>query len=91
MVRNLINSIPKKGKNMFRKIRRKEKQLTAEECDKILTMAEYGALATMGTDGYPYAVPVNYVFHNGNSYFHCANVGRKLDNLGYCLRCHLTL
>ena len=69
---------------MFRKIRRKEKQLTAEECDQILTMAEYGTLATMGADGYPYAVPVNYVFQNGNIYFHCATVGHKLDNIGYC-------
>jgi hypothetical protein len=29
---------------MFRKIRRKEKQLTAEECNEILTMGEYGTL-----------------------------------------------
>ena len=57
---------------MFRKIRRIEKQLTAEECNEILTKAEYGTLAIMGADGYPYAVPVNYVFHNGNIYFHCA-------------------
>ncbi len=38
----------------------------------------------MGADGYPYAVPVNYVFHNGKIYFHCAMVGHKLDNIGYC-------
>ncbi len=69
---------------MFRKIRRKEKQLTAEECNEILTMAEYGTLATMGADGYPYAVPVNYVFQNGNNYFHCATVGHKLDNISFC-------
>lgn len=69
---------------MFRKIRRKEKQLTAEECYNILTMAEYGVLATMGVDGYPYAVPVNYVFHNGKIYFHCATIGHKLDNIGNC-------
>jgi nitroimidazol reductase NimA-like FMN-containing flavoprotein (pyridoxamine 5'-phosphate oxidase superfamily) len=47
-------------------------------------MAEYGTLATMGADGYPYAVPVNFVFHNGNIYFHCATVAHKLDNIGYC-------
>jgi len=38
----------------------------------------------MGADGYPYAVPVNYVFHNGNIYFHCATVGHKLDNIDNC-------
>ena len=74
----------KKGKNMFRKIRRKEKQLTVEECNVILTRAEFGTLATIGADGYPYAVPVNFVLHNGDIYFHCATVGHKLDNIGNC-------
>lgn len=69
---------------MFRKIRRIEKQLTAEECNEILTKAEYGTLATMGADGYPYAVPVNYVFHNNSIIFHCATVGHKLENIDYC-------
>ena len=69
---------------MFREIRRKEKQLTIEECYEILAKAEYGTLATMGTDGYPYAVPVNYVFQNGSIYFHCATVGHKLDNIDNC-------
>ncbi len=69
---------------MFRKIRRKEKQLTIEECNDILKKAEYGTIATMGADNYPYAVPVNFVFHNGNIYFHCAKVGHKLDNIDNC-------
>lgn len=29
----------------------------------------------------PYVLPVNYVFHNGCIYFHCAPEGRKLDLL----------
>ena len=65
-------------------MRRKEKQLTIAECTEILMKAEYGTLATMGSDGYPYAVPLNYVYHDGNIYFHCANVGHKLDNIGNC-------
>lgn len=69
---------------MFRKIRRKEKQLTVEECNAILTKAEFGTLATLGADGYPYAVPVNYVLHKGNIFFHCATVGHKLDNISNC-------
>jgi nitroimidazol reductase NimA-like FMN-containing flavoprotein (pyridoxamine 5'-phosphate oxidase superfamily) len=69
---------------MFREIRRKEKQLTIDECHEILRMAEYGTLATIGADGYPYAVPLNYVFHNENIYFHCAIVGHKLDNIENC-------
>lgn len=27
----------------------------------------------------PYVLPVNYVFHNGCIYFHCALEGRKLE------------
>jgi len=54
---------------MFKEIRRKEKRLTGEECNEILTNAEYGTLATMGIDDYPYAVPLNYVYHNGSIYF----------------------
>lgn len=69
---------------MFRKMRRKEKQLTIEECHTILSKGEYGTIATMGSDNYPYAVPVNYVFHNGNIYFHCAKVGHKIDNINNC-------
>ncbi len=69
---------------MFRKIRRKEKQLRIEECHEILAKAEYGTLSTMGADGYPYAVAVNFVFLNRNIYFHCATVGHKLDNIYYC-------
>lgn len=76
---------------MFREMRRKEKQLTIEECNEILTKAEYGTLATMGADGYPYAVPVNYVFHNGSIYFHCATKGHKLDNISYCSNVSFTI
>ncbi len=69
---------------MFRQIRRKEKELTIEECIEILSKAEYGTLATLGVDGYPYAVPLNYVYHNGCIYFHCATVGHKLENINNC-------
>lgn len=30
-------------------------------------------------DGFPYAVPVNFVHHEGCLYFHCATEGQKLD------------
>ena len=69
---------------MFREIRRKEKELSIEECNTTLLKAEYGTLATIGIDGYPYAVPVNYIFQNGCIYFHCATVGHKLDNIENC-------
>ena len=34
-----------------------------------------------GDDGYPYAVPVNYVFIDGKIYIHSAKYGYKIDAL----------
>ncbi|MBU1194851.1 MAG: pyridoxamine 5'-phosphate oxidase family protein [Proteobacteria bacterium] len=69
---------------MFREIRIKNRQLTEKDCHEILNTAEYGTLATMGDDGYPYAVPVNFIYHNGNIYFHCAVTGHMLENIHHC-------
>ncbi len=69
---------------MFKNIRRKEKQLTIDDCNEILRTVEYGTIATMGADNYPYAVPVNFVHHNKNIYFHCAQTGHKLENIDHC-------
>jgi len=76
---------------MFREMRREEKGLGHEECHEILRKAEYGTLATMGADGYPYAVSVNFVFHEGCIYFHCATVGHKLDNIEHCPKVSLNV
>ena len=38
-----------------------------------------GVLAVAGDEGYPYAVPMSYVYHNGDLYFHSALSGHKLD------------
>lgn len=64
---------------MFRKMRRARQQLDAADCVRILKSAEYGVLAVSGDDGYPYAVPLNYVYTDGRIYFHCAKSGHKLD------------
>lgn len=69
---------------MFRELRIKKRQLPTNDCYEILETAEYGTLATMGDDGYPYAVPVNFIYHNGNIYFHCAREGHKIENINHC-------
>ena len=66
---------------MFRKMRRKEKTMSEESVVEVLNVAEEGILATVGQDDYPYAVPLNYVYHNGGIYFHCAKTGQKIDNM----------
>lgn len=35
----------------------------------------------MNAEDYPYAVPVNYVWHEGSIYFHGAGSGKKVDIL----------
>jgi nitroimidazol reductase NimA-like FMN-containing flavoprotein (pyridoxamine 5'-phosphate oxidase superfamily) len=66
---------------MFREMRRKEKLLTEGAARDLLASGEEGVLATLGEDGYPYTIPLNYVYHEGCIYFHCAPVGHKLDNI----------
>ena len=69
---------------MFYEMRRKDRLLTEKEAREILSEGEYGVLSTMGENGYPYGVPVNYVYLNDNIYFHCAaDVGHKLENIKY--------
>lgn len=64
---------------MFREMRRKKQALSPESCTAILDRAASGVLALDGDDGYPYALPISYVWHNGKLYFHSASKGHKLD------------
>ena len=64
---------------MFRPMRRSRQQLSREECEEILCRAASGVLAVTGDGGWPYAVPLSYVWHEGALYFHCARTGHKLD------------
>lgn len=59
------------------------KQLIAlrTEIEAILRECPVGSLATVGPDGTPYVVAVNYVYRSGKLYFHGALTGRKLDNI----------
>ncbi len=63
-------------------MRRKHCEITdPQEIERILGSTTIGRLGTIGADGYPYVTPVNFVFHQGKVYFHCAVSGEKLDNL----------
>ena len=56
----------------FREMRRKRQLLTEEESISILQNATSGTLALLGDNGYPYAVPMSYVYDNGKLIFHSA-------------------
>ncbi len=64
---------------MFREMRRGKQQLSFDECVEMLKRGSSGVLAVMGDDGYPYAVPLSYVYHDNALFFHGATSGHKLD------------
>jgi hypothetical protein len=69
---------------MSHEMRRKDRELSEQEAYAVLEDGGDGVLATLGGDGYPYAVPMNHVLSGGALYLHCAQKGHKLDNLDYC-------
>ena len=69
---------------MFRPMRRSRQQLSDDDCIKILREEKRGVLALSGDDGYPYAVPMNYVYEDGCICFHSAVEGHRIDALRRC-------
>ena len=68
----------------FRSMRRKRQQLSEAESIEILRKSTSGTLALLGDNGYPYAVPISYVYAEGKLYFHSALSGHKVDAIRNC-------
>lgn len=64
---------------MFRDIRRINQMISEEETIDVIKNNSYGVLGLIGDYGYPYTVPLNYVFCDGKIFFHCASEGHKID------------
>lgn len=59
-------------------IRRKDREISKEEAERILREAEFGTLAMVDPDGNePYGVPVSFVFFDNKIWIHSAAEGRK--------------
>ena len=71
----------------FRPMRRNRQQLSKDECESILGRCTSGVLALTGDGGYPYAVPLSYVYANGAIIFHSAVQGHKVDAIRQDNRC----
>lgn len=71
---------------MFRPVRRKNREINLEMTKELLKSARRGVLAVNGDDGYPYAVPINYVYDETAEkiYFHGAKAGHKIDSIKAC-------
>lgn len=68
---------------MFRPVRKKVNEISVEEAKKLLRESRRGVLAVNGDDGYPYAVPINYLYDEETQViiFHGSKVGHKVDAL----------
>ena len=60
--------------------------LSPEECRAVLERETSGVLALSGDGGWPYAVPLSYVYADGKIYFHSAKSGHKVDAIRSCPR-----
>ncbi len=55
--------------------------MTLPEAEIFLESNFIGQLSTIGKEGYPYTVPLDYVYWEKKIYFHCAPKGQKLLNI----------
>ena len=71
---------------MFRSIRKKKNEISIDAAKELLRCSRRGVLAVNGDDGYPYAVPINYLYQEDENkiIFHGAKAGYKVDCLKAC-------
>ena len=68
---------------MFRAIRKKKNEISIDAAKDLLRSARRGVLAVNGDEGYPYAIPINYLYDEEKNriIFHGAKAGHKVDAL----------
>ena len=64
--------------------------LSDDEIYTLLDRVKEGVLGTIGKDGYPYCIPVNFVRIGNKVYFHGRKQGEKNDNMKACDKVCLT-
>ena len=71
---------------MFRTMRRKKNEISIDASKELLRRTKRGVLAVNGDNGYPYAIPINYLYNQQENkiIFHGARVGYKVDCLKAC-------
>lgn len=71
---------------MFRPVRRKKREISVELAKQLLLSSRRGVLAVNGDNGYPYAIPINYIYdaEEEKIYFHGARAGHKIDSIKAC-------
>lgn len=71
---------------MFREMQKKRNQINIDKAKELLHNSRRGILSMNDDNGYPYAVPVNYLYDEDTNkiIFHGAKVGHKVDCLKLC-------
>ena len=67
----------------FRPMRRKSRAISDDEARDLLLVEKRGVLAVNGDNGYPFALPLDYLYcpSENRIYFHGARQGHKVDAL----------
>ena len=68
---------------MFREIKLKDNALDDKKTIEIIKKGSFGVLSTIGEDGFPYGVPLNYTYFDNCICFHCAQKGHKIENIDF--------
>ena len=86
IVKSELYQRKKENNIMFRTIRKKKNEISIDTAKALLQSSRRGVLAVNGDDGYPYAIPINYVYDDDAQkiYFHGARAGHKVDALRAC-------
>ena len=75
----------------FKEMRRKRQQLPEKEAISLLSQATSGVLSLLDSDGYPYGVPISYVYADNKLFFHSAVNGHKIDAIRHADKASFTI
>lgn len=68
----------------MKEMRRKSQRLNEAEVQQLLEQGSSGVLALVDETGYPYTVPLSYLYFEGKLYFHSALSGHKIEAISAC-------
>jgi len=61
--------------------RREFEETDPREVEQFMEEMSFGYLGTVKSDGAPSLTPLNYVYRNGNIYFHGSRIGEKMTSI----------
>lgn len=76
---------------MFRDLKRHEQKLSFDEIEYILKDSSSGVLSLNGSDGYPYGVPVSFIYLDNKIYIHSKKDGYKIDCINKSSKASFTI